>query len=166
MGLIASAYVAARIARRRAEEERPTRFSSANDDELAASPRDPRGASAASEAIRHGSRAAVLRRSGRKAFRRRTTTKLAASPRDPRGASAASGAIRHGSRAAVLRRSGRHAFRRRTTTKLAASPRDPRGASAASGAIRHRSRAAVLARLARRCPGRAREQTRFSSASE
>ena len=43
--------------------------------------------------LRLGSRAAVLRRSGRHAFRRRTTTKLAASPRDPRGASAASGAI-------------------------------------------------------------------------
>ena len=38
MGLIASAYVAARIARRRAEEERPTRFSSANDDEAGGFP--------------------------------------------------------------------------------------------------------------------------------
>src|SRR5215218_8340909 len=38
MGLIASAYVAARIARRRAEEERPTRFSSASDDEAGGFP--------------------------------------------------------------------------------------------------------------------------------
>jgi hypothetical protein len=56
--------------------------------------------------LRLGSRAAVLRRSGRHAFRRRATTKLAASPRDPRGASAASGAIRHGSRVAVLSQAG------------------------------------------------------------
>jgi hypothetical protein len=35
---MAPAYVAARIARRRAEEERPTRFSSASDDEAGGFP--------------------------------------------------------------------------------------------------------------------------------